>query len=282
MATASSLLRGYSKNKMTIPEILHALDRWDDEVVPADLLLAAVDEDDEIIPDLILAVEDAAKNPAKYISEPDRQLYYWAIYLLTYFEASDAFPAVLELFKLNGTEFSPIVSDIIDEDGAMILANLCGGNVEPIIDILHDAAAPEPNRSAAAVALGFLCVAGELEPERVETEYRRAIENLTKENTWLAMELVNGAADLNLRDLAPDVTRAHDRGLVSDDDFEFLAEWLHDPDFVPPPPYMHLVQTIDDIVEFFEAKYEEDRIMEKFDPDGELDDEDDGEEEQGI
>jgi hypothetical protein len=45
---------------------------------------------------------------------------------------------------------------------------------------------------------------------------------------------------------------------------------------------MHLVQSIDDIVEFFEAKYEEDRIMEKFDPDGEFDDEDDDEEEQGI
>jgi hypothetical protein len=268
---------------MTIQEILRGLDTWDEEEeVPADLLLAAVDEKDEIVSDLIRAIEDATKNPGKYIADPDRQLYYWAVYLLTYFQSTEAFEPVLNFFKLNGTEFSPIVSDIIDEDGAMILANLCGGKIEPIIDILHDSSAPEPNRSAAAVALGFLCVAGELEPERVEAEYRRALENLTKDTTWLAMELVNGAADLDLRELAADVTRAHDRGLVSDDDFEFLAEWLHDPDFVPPPPYMHLVQSIDDIVEFFEAKYEEDRIMEKFDPDGEFDDEDDSEEEQGI
>src|SRR5262249_24851971 len=109
----------------------------------ADLLLAAVDEKDEILPDLILAIEDAAKNPANYVNG-EHQLYYWAVYLLTYFETGDAFATVLRLFKLNATEFSPIVSDIIDEDGAMILANLCGGNVDPIVDLLHDPARRNP------------------------------------------------------------------------------------------------------------------------------------------
>src|SRR2546429_3337088 len=111
-----------------------------------------------------------------------------------------------------------------------------------------------------AVALGFHCAWGELEPARVEAEYRRTLENLDKKSDMLSMELVNGAADLDLRNLAPDVTRAHDRGLIDDDDFEFLAEWLHDPDFVPPPPYLHLVQGIDDIVDFFEDKFEETRL----------------------
>src|ERR1051325_8018216 len=256
---------------MQIREILDGLDRGDEEEVPADLLLAAVDAEDEIIPNLILAIQDATKHPAKYIREPDHQLYYWAIYLLTYFNTAEAFLPVLEFFKLNGTEFSPIVSDIIDEDGAMILANLCGGNIEPICEILHDTKAPEPNRCAAAVALGFLCVASEVQPQRVEAEYRRALENLDKDSDFLAMELVNGAADLNLRALGPDVTRAHDRGFVDNDDFEFIAEWLHDDDFVPPPPSMHLVQGIDDIVEFFENKFEESRLLQGEGPDGDSD-----------
>jgi len=268
---------------MQIREILDGLDRWDEEEVPVDLLLAAVNAEDEIIPDLIVAIQDATKTPIKYIREPDHQLYYWAIYLLTYFNDSEAFVPVLEFFKLNGTEFSPIVSDIIDEDGAMILANLCGGNIDPICAILHDAKAPEPNRCAAAVALGFLCVAGEVGPDRVETEYRRALQSLDKESDFLAMELVNGAADLNLRALGPDVTRAHDRGLVNNDDFEFIAEWLHDDDFVPPPPYMHLVQGIDDIVEFFENKFEESRLLQGEGLDGDLDgEENDDEPEKGI
>jgi hypothetical protein len=263
---------------MNIRQILDGLDRWDEEEVPEKLLLAAVEEQDEITSDLIIAIEDVAKNPAKYTADPDRQLYYWAIYLLTHFNASEAFPAVLEFFKLNRTEFAPLASDIIDEDGAMILANLCGGNLEPICEILHDTTAPEANRCAAAVALGFLCVWGELEPARIETEYRRALENLDKESDLLAMELVNGACDLNLRGLAPDITRAHDRGVVSDDDFEFIAEWLHDEDFVPPPPYMLLIQGIDDIVEFFENKFEEDRLLENFDAETG----DDGDEQEGI
>jgi hypothetical protein len=260
---------------MRAGQILYELDRWDEEEVPEELLLAAVDEKEEIVPDLIAAIEDAAKNLATLINDPSHQLYYWAIYLLTHFKTTEAFPAVLDFFKLNGTEFSPLVSDIIDEDGAMILGNLCGGKIEPICEILHDPKAPEANRCAAAVALGFLCVWGELDSARVETEYRRALENLDKESDFLAMELVNGAADLNLRSLGSDVTRAHDRGLVNDDDFEFVAEWLHDDDFVPPPPYMHLVQAIDDIVEFFENKFEESQLLQGLD--GE-DDEEGGDE----
>lgn len=260
---------------MEIREILDGLDRWDEEEIPADLLMAAVAAKDEITSDLILAVDDAAKNPGKYIKHPEHQLYYWAIYLLTHFNATDAFPAALDLFKLNGTLFSPIVTDIVDEDGAMILANLCGGNVEPIAQLLQDTKAPDANRCAAAVALGFLCVWGELEIERVETEYRRALESLTDKKGFLGEELINGAADLNLRNLAPDVTRAHDRGVIEDDEFEFVAEWLHDPDFAPPPPYMLMVQAIDDIVEFFETKKEEEAMLEEFE-DGELNgDEDD-------
>jgi hypothetical protein len=265
---------------MRAGQILYELDRWDEEEVPEELLLAAVDEQDEITPDLIAAIEDVVNSPEKHINEPDRQLYYWAIYLLTHFNATEAFSAVLNLFKLNGTEFSPLVSDIIDEDGAMILANLCGRNIDPICEMLHDTKALESNRCAAAVALGFLCVWGELARDRVETEYRRALENLDKDSDLLAMELVNGAADLNLRALGPDITRAHDRGLVSDDDFEFIAEWLHDDDFVAPPPYMLLVQGIDDIVEFFENKFEESQLLQDLDDDS--DEDDDGKPEKGI
>src|SRR4051812_47135290 len=190
-----------AKSEMRAGQILYELDRWDEEEVPEELLLAAVEEKEEITPDLIAAVEDAAKNPATLANDPSHQLYYWAIYLLTQFNATEAFPAVLEFFKLNETEYSHIVSDIIDEDGAMILANLCGGKIEPICEMLHDPKAPEANRAAAAVALGFLCVWGELDLPRVETEYRRALENLDEDSSFLAMELVNGAADLNLRGL---------------------------------------------------------------------------------
>src|SRR3954463_16443672 len=125
---------------MEISEILDGLDHWDEEEVPAELLLAAVKAKDEITSDLIIAIENVAKNPARHIDDPNHRLYYWAIYLLTHFAVTDAFPAIVKLFKLNGTDFSSIVSDIIAKDGAMILANICGGNIEPICKILRDTA----------------------------------------------------------------------------------------------------------------------------------------------
>jgi hypothetical protein len=258
---------------MEIRKILEGLDQWQEEEIPENLLLAAVKAKDEIIPDLIVAIEDVAKNPAKYAQHPERQLYYWAIYLLTFFDATEAFSAALNFFKLNTDEFSTLVADIIDEDGAMILADLCGGNIDPICEMLQDTKASESNRCAAAIALGFLCVWGEIDAARIEAEYRRALETLDKNSDLLAMELVNGATDLNLRGLAPDVTKAFDRGVIHDDDFEFAAEWLHDPDFEAPPPYMLLTQGIDDIVDFFEQKLEEERLMDDaLESDGENED----------
>jgi hypothetical protein len=249
---------------MRIKEILNGLDKWDEDEIPADLLLDAVDAKEEITPHLIYAVEDVAKNPANYADEDASQLYYWAIYLLTHFQATEAFPAVIGLFAITKTDHKSLVFDIISEDGAMILSNLCGGNLDPICAILQDAEAPDESRSAAAVALGFLCLWGELEPERIEAEFRRALETLSEKDVFLGMELINGAVDLQLRGLAPDVTRAFDRGVVKQDDFDFVAEWLHDPDFEPPPPYMLLHQNIEDIVEFFEQKLEEERMLEEF------------------
>ena len=249
---------------MNVDKILSGLDKWDEDGIPADLLLDAVDAKQEITPHLIRAVEAVAKNPAEFSREDAGQLYYWAVYLLTHFEAAESFPAVLDLFALNKTEFRPLVFDIVAEDGAMILANLCGGNIEPISAMLQDATAPDESRSAAAIALGFRCLWGELEPERIEAEFRRALETLSEKDVLLGMELVNGAVDLQLRGLAPDVTRAFDRGVVKQDDFDFVAEWLHDPDFESPPPYMLLNQTIEDIVEFFEGKLEEERMLEEF------------------
>ena len=55
---------------MRAGQILYELDRWDEEEVPEELLLAAVEEKEEITPDLIAAVEDAAKIPQPWPTIP--------------------------------------------------------------------------------------------------------------------------------------------------------------------------------------------------------------------
>lgn len=248
--------------RMSVESLLQDLDLWH-EGIPEELLTEAVERQEEVTPGLISAIADTAQKPSEYLDHPERNLYYWAAYLLTHFEEPTAQGALIDLFRLCGGPNSPLVDDLVNEDGGMILANTAGGNIGPICDLLQDRSLAEPVRFAAADAIGFLCAWGELDAEIVENEYRKALLTLEKKDSFLAMEIVNNASDLNLRGLAPDITRAYDRGVVEVDDYEMVAEWLHDPDFEPPPPFLHLNQAIDDIVDFFHAKLEEERMMEE-------------------
>lgn len=239
---------------MSVEELLRELDAWHGGI-PVKLLETAVARQEEVTPGLIAALEDVAAHSQKYADDPERGLYFWAAYLLAHFTEERAFPAMLRLFELN-RDFAPLVEEMIVEDGALLLANVCGGDAEPIVRMMRNASAPSENREAAATALGFLCAWGELDEERVEEEYRAVFQSLTRQDGMLSMTLLQNSMDLNLRGLQSDITRAHDLGAIDDADFDDAAEWLHDPDYDGPPPFMHLNQAIDDIVEFFENKIE--------------------------
>jgi hypothetical protein len=247
---------------MNANELLKKLDLWNDDI-PENLLRQAVKHQKEVTPGLIAAIEKAARHPAEQVAQPESNLYYWAAYLLTHFEEPKAQSALIELFGLSGGPYTELVDDLVGEDGAMILANTAGGNFDPIFAILQDTKASDSLRSAAATAAGFLCAWGELDDEIVENEYRKTFLAMEKKGSGLSMDLVLDACDLNLRGLSADITRAYDRGVVDEDDYEMVVDWLHDPDFEPPPPFMHLNQAIDDIVEFFETKLEEEKMLEE-------------------
>lgn len=240
---------------MSAEELLKQLDDWH-EGIPANLLREAARRRAEVTPGLIAAIEEVVDDPKPFFEDPERNLYYWAAYLLTYFEEKAAFPSMVGLVRVSGGECGDVVSDLVQEDGAMLLANVCGGEIEPICKLLHDQAAGEDARVAAADALGMLHAWGAIEAERVALEFKRALDETWEKESYFAATVVNAATDLNLRQLASAIKEAYDRGVVDKDmaDFEFVGEWLHDPDFRPPPPYALYVQSIDDIVEFFEEK----------------------------
>jgi hypothetical protein len=240
---------------MSAEELLKQLDEWH-EGIPRELLREAVRRREEVTPGLIAAVEEIANNPKPFFDDPERNLYYWAAYLLAHFEEKAAFQAITRLIRVSGGEFGDVVSDLVQEDGAMLLANVCGGEIGPICGLLHDKTLSEDARVAAAEALGFLVSWGAVEAERVIPEFKRALEETQEKESLFGAHIVNAGCDLNLRQLEPVIKDAYERGVVDRDtaDLEFVGEWLHDPDFEPPPPYVHMVQSIDDIVEFFEEK----------------------------
>src|SRR5688572_17168404 len=112
---------------MTPDQLLKQLDTWN-EGIPAKLLDAAASRREEVTPGLIAALDEVAANPKSFVENPDRNLYYWATYLLTSFDEAKAFHSALRMFDLNRGEFAELVSDIVADDGGMILAHLCGGD----------------------------------------------------------------------------------------------------------------------------------------------------------
>lgn len=245
---------------MNVAEILKGLDSPHEEI-PADLLRAAVEQREEITPGLIAAIDDVASSPQFFIEHPERALYFWATYLLVHFEEPRALPAILRLFDLNSSQFRDLVREMVASDGGFILANVAGENIDALARILQDKSAPESSREAAANAMGYRCAWGVLDSSYIEGQYREALLSLKPSQEWLATVISNNAADLNLRGLAPEITLVHERGLIDPDDFDFIAEWMNDPGFEGPPPFIVHIQGIDDIVEFFEEREREEAMI---------------------
>lgn len=254
---------------MTVYAILEGLKHWDEEEVPEELLRAATDAREEIAPDLVRSLEEVAENPERFVEGDDGNLFYWALYLLASFEEPTALRAITRLFALPAEETDELLGDAIPADGPAILAQTAGEDISPIVELLEDAEAAEDARSAAAEAIGLLVNAGAVSPEDATEVFRRTLKSLTREDTWVGAAIVNVAMEFDLRDLAPDITSAYDREVVDRDvaEYDLAAEWLHDPDYEAAPALTMLTRPIDDIVEFFREKAEENDMLEGIDPD---------------
>jgi len=247
-------------------EILKALDRWHNGI-PDDLLNDAVDQQEDITPGLIAALEEVAQKPDTFLQDPERNLFYWGAYLLAHFEEPKALLPMVNLLKLDGGKYAPLVEDFF-EDAPLLLANVSGENKEPIIELARGAFT-EQLRETAVDTLGLLCAWGAIDPVIVEREYKSILESLRPENAWLGAVLTNAAMDLGMRDLGVTIRAAYDRNAVDRDlaDIDLFAEWLIETDFEAPPPFVHLRQSIDDIVEFFHEKMREDLMLDGADED---------------
>lgn len=254
---------------MTVYAILEGLKHWDEEEVPEELLRAATDAREEITPDLVRSLEEVAENPERFVEGDDGNLFYWALYLLASFEEPAALRAITRLFALPAEETDELLGDAIPADGPAILAQTAGDDISPIVELLEDPEAAEDARSAAAEAIGLLVNAGAVSPEDATEVFRRTLKSLTREDTWVGAAIVNVAMEFDLRDLAPDITSAYDREVVDRDvaEYDLAAEWLHDPDYEAAPALTMLTRPIDDIVEFFREKAEENDMLEGIDPD---------------
>jgi hypothetical protein len=221
---------------MTASEIIEELRVLKNEI-PREALIAAVEQRGEVVPLLIEAIEEVTRNAAKYESKPDYMLHVFAFYLLAEMREPGALPAVLGFFRLPDELPHALTGDLITEEGARILASVCGGDIDSLKRLFEDDAVDEYVRGEAISALVVLATWGELPRENVLGYFRELFTGRLprSENHAAWTALVGAAYDLNARELIPEMMRAFDDGLVIEDviDLDFLAEWFEEPDMNP-------------------------------------------------
>jgi hypothetical protein len=262
---------------METDELLKALDQFHGGI-PKRLLREAVEKKEQITPGLIASLVEVAEKPETFLENPERNLYYWAAYLLAHFETTEAHGPIINVLKLGDGKYLPLVEDLLD-DVPLLLANTAGGKVEGIIESLHHGGSARL-REGAADALGLLFLWDVIEAGTIIPEYKRALEELEEKDSWLGAIITVAAIDLNLRELGPTILAAYDRNVIDRDfaEMDYFAEWQHDPDFCGPPAYTHIPQSIEDIEEFFEEKLKEAEMVEGFDPGIGMDEGEEGDE----
>jgi hypothetical protein len=189
-------------------------------------LLAAAAQRDAITPELIAAIDRVSADPAYYLNHRDDCLHVFAIYLLAQFRETRALDSFLRFFSLPGDQALDLSGDMIVENGAAILASVCGGNPAPLLRFACDETVNEFVRGQAIGGLFVQSIRGERPREAVISSLRDLYSTLPRPgNSFVWAELVGTVLDFNAPELLPEARQAYadslvDEGIIGLEDIE--------------------------------------------------------------
>lgn len=199
---------------MEIPEILKALERYD-EKHPRRALRQAMEQKEAITPHLLEALryarEQGTNLPADYM------LHTWAMYLLAQFRETRACPLIIDLMDFPSDVLEHLHGDFITEDLERILASVCGEDTSLIEQLAERPDADEYVRDAAVGALVILAATGRRSREET-LEYLRHLFRTAQApaGSFFWSGLVWNAMALYPEGLMEEIKQAFDRGLVEE------------------------------------------------------------------
>lgn len=213
---------------MTIDEILSQLrhiPRRCDFAPYEKALRAAVEQREAITPELIAALDRVSANPALYFGQDADSLHLFAIYLLAEFRETRALDAFIRFFSLSDDDaMHKLTGDMVTENGAALLASVCGGDSAPLLRLVHDESADEFVRGAAIDGLLVQSIWGQRSRPAVIADLRGLFASLPKPGDPLVWGMLVGAVeDFNALELLPEVRQAFAGDLV-EESFIALAD----------------------------------------------------------
>ena len=194
---------------MELEEILKSLEHNTGKF-PRRALEAAAKIPEELTPYLLDSLERVLDDPAKYEADHGFMAHIYAMYLLAQFRETRAYPLIVRFCRLPGELALDLSGDVITEDMDRILASVCGGDTEPIKELIEDSSLNEYVRDAAVKALLALFGDGQIERTDLVDYYKSLFAgNLEREYSFVW----EGLAELLLPNIPTRVHRGYREGL---------------------------------------------------------------------
>jgi hypothetical protein len=167
-----------------------------------------------LVQPLLEVLEHCVTHPDA-ASEEEAQLFCYALYLLAKWRETRAYPLVIRWLSLSDAASTRLSGDVSTQDGARILAAVCGGDLEPIKWLVLNREADEFSRGVAVAALALLAVWAEVPRDRIVDYFRwLASEGLEREPNYVWSALAAESADIEALAVFPELRRAYDEELI--------------------------------------------------------------------
>jgi hypothetical protein len=201
---------------MEIDEIIEQLE-WFDGKFEREAVEAAIARKDEVIPELLLVLEEIAdpELAAGLDADGEYMAHLYAMYLLAQFRETRAYPLMVRIALLPSDLLESLFGDCITESLGQVLASVCGGDLEGIQSIIENPTADEWVRGAALGGLTALVGAGIKSREEILSYFAELFHGkLTDKNEIVWSELVSYSTDLYAPELLGEIQKAYEDGLV--------------------------------------------------------------------
>ena len=205
--------RNRSNKKMTVEEILNELRYYGDGRFPRTALKEGVARREEITPELLRVLEDAAENveelPKGYMA------HIYAMFLLAQFQEERAYPLIVDFYSTPGKAVMDVSGDVVTGDLGRILASVSGGDPSLMKALVENEEANEYVRSAALKGLTLLVIQGELPRKEMMTYLQYLFRGgIIREHSALWNTLVSSSVRLYPEEVYEDIKQAYKDGLV--------------------------------------------------------------------
>lgn len=188
---------------------------YNDGNFPREILLQAIEQKDETIPELLEILERTCEDAENLAEEGDYFAHIYALYLLAQFREHRAFPLICSLLTKPYEILDKLLGDMITEGLPSILASVFDGDLKPLQNIIENEEIDEFIRSSVLYPLIILVGQGIVRRDEIATYFQHLFHGgLKREYSFVWDALAGCCYHLYPEELINDIELAYDEGLI--------------------------------------------------------------------